>query len=261
MSCVHPPQARRRHWSPSPTIPNPSNNSVGGAVSIHSNASKPEFVEDAMTHYIVESHDSQQLDGCAAGPGAFAAFVGLVFGACVVWMTGGKEPLALLFVAGGGFFVFFGLSSVAYVLRRRRLWRLFGVAKLSIPDGASFCLGETRPARFTRTGGEPRARQAPLLSAALVCTEWISYRRGTTNHTSAKEVNRIGLSITANQLPEAISGRVLIQVPPAVQPSVFLPSHRLIWTVEVVVRVAGLPDDKKSFTITVLPSIVAGAGR
>jgi hypothetical protein len=98
----------------------------------------------------------------------------------------------------------------------RNLWfrHLFGVATLTIAGGAGLYLGETHAARFGRTGGQSRARQAPRVSAELVCTEWITYCQGTKDHTSTKEVNPFGLSVAADPTPDTVCGRVSLQVPP-----------------------------------------------
>src|SRR5262249_55825984 len=94
-----------------------------------------------------------------------------------------------------------------------------------------------------------------VLSAELVGAELVTYRQGTTDHTTTREVWRYRLAVTADQVPDTVSGQVSIEVPLGAPPSLALHHNRIIWSVQVHVRVPGVPDDTSAFTVTVLPLV------
>jgi hypothetical protein len=156
--------------------------------------------------------------------------------------------IPLLFALGGAAGVVFGI---------RNLWlsHVLGVPTLVLPSGTSLCLGETVTARFHRSGGTRQARQAPQLTADLVCEERVTYRQGTDDHTVTREIERRELAVRTDQAPDTVSGQVTVPVPVDVPPSMTLPHNGIAWSVEVRVEVPGVPVDTGTFTVVVLPMV------
>lgn len=154
----------------------------------------------------------------------------------------------LVFTVGG---------AVAVVAGIRNLWlsRVLGVPTLVLPNGTALSLGETVTARFHRAGGSRRARQAPRLTADLVCKEHVTYRQGTDDHTVTREVRRRELAVRDDQLPDSVSGQVTVAVPADVPPSMSLRHNGIAWSVEVRVEVPGVPVDTGTFAVVVLPQV------
>jgi hypothetical protein len=181
---------------------------------------------------------------------------GATFAAVALWMTiTSPNPVSPFMVLCGGLFGLVGAALAGSGIRNVWLRHLFGVPTLTIPGGASLCLGEVRVARFHRRGGRPRARQAPELSAELVCGERVTYRQGTKDHTVTKVVGRHGLSVTTDQIPDTVSGQVSVEIPLHAPPSLALSNNRIVWSVRVRVRAPGVPDDRSAFMVTVLPMV------
>jgi hypothetical protein len=195
--------------------------------------------------------------------GVFFAIFGTLFGGIslmftvlvIVSMIDSPNPISLFGLACGGLFTLLGGAIVASGIRNVWLNHLFGLPTLTIPRGAQLCLGGALVARFHRQGGTPRARRTPALSADLVCRERVTYRQSTDDHTVTKQVFRHRLSVTSDQIPDSVSGQVFIEVPLGVPPSLTLRHNQVIWSVEVRVRAPGVPEDKGSFTMTVLPVV------
>jgi hypothetical protein len=182
--------------------------------------------------------------------GGFAAmFTAFALTETISWTN---DTGALFGLAFGGLVTILGGSMVAFGIRNVWLSHIFGVPTLIIPRGAQLCLGGVLVARFHRQGGTPRARRTPVLSADLVCQERVTYRQGTDNHTVTNQVCRRELAVTTDQIPDTVSGQVFIKVPLGAPPSLALSDNRIIWSVQVRVRVPGVPDDEGSFTVTVL---------
>jgi hypothetical protein len=177
---------------------------------------------------------------------------GVAFAAFALWATiTSPNPVTPFMVACGGLFGLVGAALAGFGVRKLWLRHLFGVSTLTVPGGAGVCLGEMRVARFHRQGGQPRARQAPVLSAELVGAERVTYRQGTTDHTITKEICRHRLSVTVDHVPDTVSGQVFVEVPLAAAPSLALYHNRIVWSVQVHVRAPGVPDDNSAFTVTV----------
>jgi hypothetical protein len=191
----------------------------------------------------------------------FGGIATVITVAALVATIDSPNPISPFMLACGGLFTLLGAAIIAYGIRSVWLGHLFGVPTLTVPPGAQLCLGGVLVARFHRQGGTPRARRAPLLSADLVCRERVTYRRGTDDHTVTEEVYRHGLAVATDQLPDTVSGQVFIEVPLGAPPSMALRHNQLIWSVEVRVQVPGVPEDKSSFTMTVLPMVAAEALR
>ncbi|MBI3688259.1 MAG: hypothetical protein HY241_13160 [Actinobacteria bacterium] len=154
----------------------------------------------------------------------------------------------------------FALVGAAFLIGGiRRLWlsHVLGVPTLVVPLAEPLCLGGVLVARFHRSGGTPRARRTPRLSALLVCQERVTYRQGTDDHTVTQEIYRRELAVTTDQVPDTVSGQVVIEVPVDAPPSLTLTHNRVIWSVQVRVQVPGVPDDTGRFALPVLPVVAA----
>jgi hypothetical protein len=206
------------------------------------------------------SDRSRTFGGCVSLVfGTIFAGVGLLFVVIGLAVTGasaiGVFPAAFgaLFTLVGGFLAITGL---------RALWlsRLLGTSTLMIPGRQPLYLGGGAVAQYRRTGGARRARNAPQLSAMLVCDEQATYRKGTDDHTVTEEIYRRELAITNDYVPDTVSGQVTIRIPADVPPSIMLGHNRIVWTVQVTVRVAGVPDDTGTFAFTVLPALAGTVG-
>jgi hypothetical protein len=97
----------------------------------------------------------------------------------------------------------------------------------------------------------------PRLTAELICHESATYRQGTDSHTATREVYRRDLAVQVEPAPGTVAGQIAIAVPLDVPPSMRLPDNSIQWSVEVLVQVPGLPDDRGTFDVQVQP-VVAG---
>jgi len=215
-----------------------------------------------MTQTTVLADNSRFAKGCAS------IVIGTLIGApgvalaVALWVSQSlPEAVNPFGVLCGGLIGLAGATVAGFGVRQLWLNHLFGASTLTVAGGAGVCLGEVRAARFRRQGGQPRARQAAVLSAELVGTEKVTYRSGTTDHTITQEILRHRLSAQMDPVPGTVSGQVFIAVPLGAPPSLALHHNRIDWSVQVWVRVPGVPDDKRSFTVTVLPVVAPQAPR
>jgi len=153
-----------------------------------------------------------------------------------------------IFAVGGGIAVISGIRKV-------RLSHLLGVPTLILPRGEPLYLGSVVVAGFHRSGGARRAQRSPRLSAHLVGEEKVTYRQGTDDHTVTHEIHRHELATKNDQIPDRVSGQVTIKVPVDVPPTLALRHNRIVWSVQVRVRVPGVPDDTGTFGIEILPAV------
>ena len=218
----------------------------------------------AQTSVIVDR--SRRTNGCGA------VILGTLFGgfgvtfmvSLIVSRIASPDPISLLFgFACGGPFALLGGAIVASGIRNVWLSHLFGVPTLTIPRGAQLRLGGALVARFHRQGGTPRALRTPVLCADLVCRMTVTiYGTGPDKHTTVtEEACRHRLTVTTDQVPNSVSGQVFIEVPLGMPPSTAPGHNQVIWSVEVRVRAPGVPEDKSSFTMTVLPVVAPEALR
>lgn len=159
--------------------------------------------------------------------------------------------------AFGAFFALVGMVGVIKGVRNVWLSHVLGTPTLTVPPAEPLLLGGVLVARFERRGGTGRVRQAPQLSAELVCAERVTYRQGTDTHTVTREICRSQLPMTADPAPGTVAGQIVVEVPTDAPPSLSLRNNRIIWTVLVHVRADGLPDDTGTFVVPVRPALAA----
>ena len=162
----------------------------------------------------------------------------------------------------GAFFVaIVGYGLTWIISGSRDLWRshVLGVLVLTIPGEEPLFLDAVAVARFHRSGGTRRARGPARLSADLVCEEQVSYEVGQGLRVATHQVHRHKLQITSAELPDVVSGELVIDVPRNGPPSLALNRNKIVWSVKVQVQVPGVPDDTGTFAITVRPALAANA--
>lgn len=71
-----------------------------------------------------------------------------------------------------------------------------------------------------------------------------------------REVGRNWLSVTADRIPDVVSGQVSVAVPLDAPPSLALSHNKIVWSVQVRVHVPGMPDDNSKFEVTVMPEVL-----
>lgn len=199
---------------------------------------------------------SRRAKGCSY------IIVGAIFGgfSAAIGTIGLTSDATIGTIGFGLFMGLFALVGAAIVIggaRSVRLSHVLGVPTLILPPGEPLCLGSVLVARFHRSGGTPRAQRAPRLSAVLVCQEQVTYRQGTDDHTVTHQIHRRELAVTPDQVPDTVSGQVVIEVPVDAPPSLTLAHNRIIWSVRVQVQVQGVPDDTGTFQVPVLPVVAA----
>jgi hypothetical protein len=215
-----------------------------------------------MTGTEIIADRSRRAGGWVAivGGGFFGAVSTAIGATALVVTIADPNPVSGIVAGVGGIFMLG--STVAVVRGVRGVWlsHLLGVPTLVLPIGGQLYLGGGLTAAFHRTGGTARARRDPRLTAELVCQEKVRYQQGTDTHTARREVLRRELAVTTDQVPDRVSGQVMIAVPVDVPPSIKLRHNEIVWSVQVKVRATGVPDDIGTFVIQVLPALAATVG-
>jgi hypothetical protein len=218
-------------------------------------------VDVAETSVIVDA--SRRAGGWGAivlgtifgGFGAVFVAVGATF-----MLMDGLPPVALFVLVLPALFAAGGTLAVIRGIRNVWLSHVLGAPTLEVPRDQPLYLGGAMAAQFHRSGGTRRAHRSPRLTADLVCDEQVTYRQGTDNHTVTEEVYRTELTVHHDPESNTAAGRIEIEVPVDVAPSLDLRHNKIIWSVRVRVQVPGVPEDTGKFPVTILPAIDARLG-
>jgi sporulation-control protein spo0M len=140
------------------------------------------------------------------------------------------------------------------------LWRDIAQQKIGVPEVS---LDRTALAPGDQVGAHVRfSPRSPLtlagVSAELVCREEAESGTGTDRTTNRNDVHRIAVTLDqpgrAVEAGEVVSLEGTLRVPDPAPLTFAAKNNRILWTVEVTIRLAAWPDWKRRFPVTVGPA-------
>jgi hypothetical protein len=166
------------------------------------------------------------------------------------WRTGHADACLTVFLipfvaVGVGLIVGIGYTFLA----------LFNPRAVLVLDRGELALGETAHLRWSLTG---RADRVHRLVLSLEGREEATYRRGTSTYTDKNTFFTLDLIDTASstEIPE---GKAEIPVPADMMHSFTAANNKIIWVLKVQGHIAGWPDVKDEYPLTIAPAAAAGS--
>ncbi len=180
------------------------------------------------------------LFGCIGGGFGFAA------------LNEGETGGAL---AGGVFFLI-GLVFIGGAIKMFLAGMRLDPPSITISNSPLY-LGETFSAEIVQRVKQTATVQS--VQVTLVCREWVQYTQGTDTRTETHDIYTVHESLDVRGViepPDSIRGHIEFQIPEEGMHTFTASDNQVMWKIEMHTDVAGWPDFKAEFELSVAPRLI-----